>query len=70
MTDWPLEEIYFRILEFYTKYAKFCTIQKFPAIRYVSKLSVFTQNLLELRLLSTNFQTELILHKFDININN
>ena len=26
----------FRILELYTKYAKFCTIQKFPAIRYQS----------------------------------
>ena len=26
----------FRILELYAKYAKFCTIQKFPAIRYQS----------------------------------
>ena len=27
----------FRILELYTKYAKFCTIQKFPTIQYQSR---------------------------------
>ena len=29
----------FRILEFYAKYVKFCTIRKFPAIRYKSWLN-------------------------------
>ena len=26
--------VYFRVLKFYAKYAKFCTVRKFPAIRY------------------------------------
>ena len=33
-------QLNFRILEFYAKYAKFCTIQKIPAIRYFPLLVI------------------------------